>query len=190
MMKLSIVLFRHGEIASKKNIFCGWINLPLSAKGEKEAEILSGKLRDEKIEIAFCSDQLRSQQCLLQVLKFHPDAKIIIDPRLRERHYGALSGSLKDDTKKKSSKKFEEIHRGYYALVPDGENFHHVSKRVFPFMTDLLKFMQKEKVNVAISAHSNSLKLIQEYLEGLSAKKVEGLIHHPASYKKYIVEFE
>ena len=189
-MKLSIILFRHGKIQSKKNIFCGWLNLPLDSVGEKQAKQLANKLKKEKIEYGFCSDQLRSQQVLVDVLAFHPKSKIIVDPRLRERHYGSLSGSLKDVVKKKSKKKFDEFHRGYYAVVPEGENMVAVGRRVFPFMNQLLKFMQKEKCSVAISAHTNSLRLIQEYLEGISTQEVTLLEHHPTKYKKYIVEFD
>jgi bisphosphoglycerate-dependent phosphoglycerate mutase len=50
--------------------------------------------------------------------------------------------------------------------------------------------MQKERVNVAISAHTNSLRLIQEYLEGLNPKEVVQLEHHPEKYKKYVLEFK
>ena len=188
-MQLSIILFRHGKIQSKKNIFCGWLNLPLGEEGLIQSKVLAEKLKDEEIDLAFCSDQLRSQQALLEVLNYHPGAKVIVDPRLRERHYGSLSGSLKDIFKKKSKKKFDQLHRGYYAVVPSGENMHHVGKRVFPFMNDLLRLMQKEKCCVAISAHTNSLRLIQEYLEGLFPQEAEKLEHHPEEYKKYIIEF-
>lgn len=189
-MKLSIILFRHGEICSEENIFCGWLNHPLSFKGERDADVLAKKLRKEKIATAFCSDQVRSKQVLASVLAFHPSAKVVIDPRLRERHYGLLSGAPKEILKKKSKKIFNEIHRGYFANIPKGENMYHVSKRVFPFMNDLFFFMQSEKKNVAISAHSSSLRIIQEYLEGLNPKDVEKLEHAPTNYKKYVVEFE
>jgi broad specificity phosphatase PhoE len=189
-MQLSIILFRHGKIQSEKNIFCGWLNLPLNEEGLNQANALAQKLKGEKIDLAFCSDQLRSQQALLEVLKFHPKAKVIVDPRLRERHYGSLSGSLKEVVKKKSKKKFDELHRGYYAVIPSGENMHKVSKRVFPFMSDLIRLMQRKKCCVAISAHTNSLRLIQEYLEGLFPHEAEKLEHHPEEYKKYVIDFE
>ncbi|MFA6268390.1 MAG: histidine phosphatase family protein [archaeon] len=188
-MKLSIILFRHGSVVSKKNIFCGWLNLPLNKEGESEAKELASKLKNERIDVAFCSDQLRSQECLVEVLKYHSVAKVIIDPRLRERHYGALTGKEKELERKKSASGFAEIHRGYYATVLGGENLFLVGKRVFPFMNDLLKFMQKEKCSVAISAHTNSLRLIQEYLEGLTPRQATLFEHHPAQYKKYLVEF-
>ncbi len=106
-MKLSIILFAHGEVASKENILCGWLNLPLSKKGIAQAKRLSVKLKKEKIDVAFCSDMLRSKQCLVEVLKNHKKAKVIIDPRLRGKHHGMLTGAKQDALKKKSKDIFD-----------------------------------------------------------------------------------
>ena len=187
-MKLNLILFRHGELHSRKKILCGWLNLVLSKKGEKKAKELSIKLRKEKIDVGFCSDLIRSQQVLVEVLKNRPKTKVIIDHRLRERHFGALSGELNSifaDTsilKKFGGSKVENI--------PGMENMSVVRKRVFPFMTQVLHFMQNEKVNICISAHKESLILIQEYLEGLTPDEAEELEHNPTEYKKYIINFE
>ncbi len=188
-MEQSIYLFRHGHV-SDKNIFCGWLNLPLDKKGINEAKVLAKKLSKEKISVGFCSDQLRGKQCLVEVLKYHKNTKVIVDVRLRERHYGKLTGYNKNEFKEKFPNSYEEIHRGYNASIPSGENFYDVSKRVFSFMNDLFIFMQKEKCSVAISAHTNSLRLIQEYLENLSKEDAQKLEHHPENYKKYVIEFD
>lgn len=189
-MKLSIILFAHGEVASNENILCGWINLPLSKKGIVQAEKLSKKLKKEKIDLAFCSDMLRSKQCLVEVLNFHKNAKVIVDLRLRGKHHGLLTGFKHRELKNKSRELFDLVCGSYHFHVDDGESLHHVSKRVFPFMTQVLHLMKKERVNVAISAHPASLRLIMEYLEGLHPKKVADIIHHPEKYKKYVIEFE
>jgi broad specificity phosphatase PhoE len=188
-MQKSIYLFRHGSV-SDKNIFCGWLNLPLDKKGILQAKNLAKKMKKEKIDYGFCSDQLRSEQCLAEVLKYHKSAKVIIDPRIRERHYGVFSGQSKDRIKEIHPEIFAYIHRDYNAHIPDGENFAEMTVRVFSFMGDLMRFMQKEKCNIAISAHTNSLRLIQEYLEGVSRKEAEKLEHHPLDFKKYTVNFD
>ncbi len=82
------------------------------------------------------------------------------------------------------------VHKSYHFQVQGGESLHHVGKRVFPFMTAVLHFMKKEKVNVALSAHPNSLRLIMEYFEGLHPKKVAEIVHHPEKHKKYLIEFD
>ena len=188
-MQQTIYLFRHGEVHSKKNVLCGWLNLPLSKVGVKQAKELAKKLKKENIQVGFCSDLLRGQQVLASVLVYHPKAKVIIDHRLRERHYGAISGHLSSvfaDTSVLENKNNGEI----VEKIPGLESMDVVRRRVFPFMTQLLRFMQKEKVNVAISAHKNSLELIQEYLEGLTPDQAKKLEHSPTNYKKYVLTFD
>jgi len=188
-MQQTIYLFRHGEVHSKKNVLCGWLNLPLSVQGVKQAKELSKKLKKEDIGIGFCSDLLRGQQVLAIVLKHHPKAKVIIDHRLRERHYGAISGQLESVFADTSI--MENGNNGKIVeKIPGLESMSVVRNRVFPFMTQVLHFMQKEKVNVAISAHKNSLELIQEYLEGLTPDQAKKLEHYPTNYKKYVITFD
>jgi 2,3-bisphosphoglycerate-dependent phosphoglycerate mutase len=184
-----IFLFRCGTVASKENIFLGWLNLPLSKNGINEAKQVSKKLSREKISFAFCSDQIRSTQALLEVVKKHKNTKIIIDHRLRDKNYGIFSGHQKSVFKDYLPNKYLEIHRTYHAHIPKGENMHDLSKRVFAFMNDLLTFMQKEKGNVVICAHTSSLKLIRAYLENLDKKEIELIEQSPTAIKEYEVNF-
>lgn len=187
-MKLNIYLFRHGAIVSRKNILCGWVNLPLGKKGLNDSKKLSEKLKTEQIDVAFCSDLLRSQQNLVEVLRYHPAAKVIIDPRLRERHFGALSGELESVFADTSA--LQTIKGGFVEGVPGLESMETIQKRIFPFMSDVLRLMQEEQVNVAISAHTESSRFIQEYLEGLTPDMSELLKKKSTEYKKYVVNFD
>ncbi|MCX6800678.1 MAG: histidine phosphatase family protein [Candidatus Diapherotrites archaeon] len=189
-MKLTLIVFRHGETSfNKDKIFCGWINAPLNETGIAQAKALGKKLKDEKIDCGFCSDQVRGMQTLAAVLEYHQKAKVIIDHRIRERNYGIFTGHSKIIFKQIFPRYYEEVHRGYHTAIPGGENFFQVGKRVFPFMNDLVKFMRENKCNVAISAHGNSMRLIQEYLENLSHEETSKLENSPAAYKKYCLNF-
>jgi len=68
---------------------------------------------------------------------------------------------------------YKIIHRGWDNPPPNGESFAMVEKRVRIFIKDLIKFMKKEKVNVAISAHGNSIRLFRKIWEKLSVKQTE-----------------
>ena len=46
-----------------------------------------------------------------------------------------------------------------------------VEKRVKSFIEDLKKFMKKNKVNVAISAHSNSIRFFRKIMEKISKEE-------------------
>ena len=188
-MKLSLYVFRTGKVKSKNNIFLGWLNLPLDKKGLIDADKVGRKLARENIDVGFCSDQLRGKQALVEVLKYQPSAKVVIDPRLRERNYGVFSGHDKELFKKYFSN-YPDIHRGYGGKIPRGENLSEVTKRIFPFIKDLIKFMQDEKVSVAICTHTNSMRAIEEYLEDLPQDELVIIENLPSNYKKYVLKFD
>lgn len=68
-------------------------------------------------------------------------------------------------------KEYEVIHRGWKAKAPNGESFEDVEKRVKDFIKWLKKYVKKNKVNVAISAHGNSIRLFRKILEKASKEQ-------------------
>lgn len=127
---------------------------------------------------------------------------ILEDDRMIERSYGELEGTtheqfvdgigkqsydlrvqgdaienlapkLRDKVEELLGKEeYEAIHRGYKVAAPGGESFADVEKRVRSFIRDLKKFMRKNKVNVAISAHGNSIRLFRKIMERAPKKSV------------------
>ena len=121
--------------------------------------------------------------------------KIIVDDKIIERSYGDLEGTthkqfiekigkhsydlrvegdsienLAPKLRKKvekflGEKEYKAIHRGYNVAAPNGESFADVEKRVADFIKYLKKFMKKNKCNVAISAHGNSIRLFRKIME-------------------------
>ena len=57
-----------------------------------------------------------------------------------------------------------------------------VEKRVLSFVKDLLILMKSEKINVAISAHNNSMRPFRRYFENLTIKQMM-VLENP--YEKY-----
>ena len=68
-------------------------------------------------------------------------------------------------------REYDAIHRGYTVKVPGGESFLDVEKRVGKFIVWLKKYMKKNQVNVAISAHGNSIRLFRKIMENASRKE-------------------
>jgi 2,3-bisphosphoglycerate-dependent phosphoglycerate mutase len=106
-----LVLIRHGESQwNKENRFTGWIDIPLSQKGEEEAKDAGEKLRGYKFDEAFTSVLIRAiktYEIVAETAGFNlPLEK---DKALNERMYGDLQGLNKDDTRKK----FGEIGRAH-----------------------------------------------------------------------------
>ncbi len=127
--------------------------------------------------------------------------KIIIDNRMIERSYGIFEGTthkqfvkkigrrllnlrkegdlfvnLKPRLRKKvekflGTKEYDAIHRGYEVAAPGGESFLDVERRVEKFIRWLKGYIKKNKVNVAISAHGNSIRLFRKIMENASREE-------------------
>jgi len=126
---------------------------------------------------------------------------IIQDDRMIERSYGELQGSTHDQFIKRIGQKsydlraegdaienlepklrkkvenflgneeYKAVHRGWNVAVRGGESFADVEVRVRSFIKDLKKFMRKNQVNVAISAHGNSIRLFRKIMEKANIKE-------------------
>jgi len=174
MAMSQIYLFRHGQTPHNRDkIFSGWSNPPLTDLGVKQAQYLSQLLKNIKFDIAYQSRLLRSTQTLDIVLKNHPECKkVITDDRIIERDYGDLT-TLKhqDIIDKYGQKQFDIWHRGYHTPPPNGECFADVEVRVGDFIADLKKLYSKKNLNIAISAHGNSIRLFKKILENATEKE-------------------
>ena len=165
----NIYLFRHGQTNyNKRGIFTGWRDSKLTPEGKEEAERIAEQLKDKNIDIGYASDLSRSIDTLKIVLKYHPNAKVYIDPRIRERSYGALEGRSKRRFERQHPKIYPLIHRGYDFPPPQGESIKMVEARVLPFIKDLISYLKENSFDVAISAHGNSMRPMFRYFEHLT----------------------
>ncbi|RLI41064.1 2,3-bisphosphoglycerate-dependent phosphoglycerate mutase, partial [Candidatus Bathyarchaeota archaeon] len=160
-MKLHIYIFRHGETYyNRSRRFTGRVNSRLTPKGIKQSNIIAEKLRKKKFQIAFKTSLSRSSDSLKIVLKYHPECKkVIVDDRMIERSYGDFEGKFhKTVIKKYGKKQFDIWHRSYDVPPPGGESIKMVEKRVLSFIKDLIALMKRDRANVVISAHGNSMR--------------------------------
>ncbi len=104
----NLILVRHGESQwNLENRFTGWVDVPLSPKGEQEARAAGEKLKPYKFDEAFCSVLQRAKKTLSIIMQVtgHPPIPTQFDQALNERHYGALQGLNKEETAKKYGKR-------------------------------------------------------------------------------------
>lgn len=175
-----IYLFRHGQTHynqgghGKDKRFTGWKDSKLTPLGKKQAKKVAQKLKNKNIGAAFFTHLSRSKDTLKEVLRFHPECHIKIqDDRMIERGYGKLQGFRhKIIIKKYGIDKYNKWHRSYNIAPPGGESIKMVEKRVKSFIKDLLTFIKKNKINVAISAHGNSMRPFRRYFEKASISKM------------------
>jgi 2,3-bisphosphoglycerate-dependent phosphoglycerate mutase len=163
-----IYLFRHGQSEfNLKKIFTGWKDSKLTELGIEQAKLLGGLLKNKQIDIAYRSRLSRSEDTLKEVLKFHPECKtIIVDDRIIERSYGELAGQNHQEIiNKLGQEQFDKWHRGWNDRPPKGESFADVEIRVQKFIDDLRKEYSGKDLEIAISAHGNSIRLFRKIME-------------------------
>jgi len=173
-MKVSVYVFRHGQTEfNRDSKFTGFMDSKLAPTGTEDAKIVAERLREKKFGIAIHTSLSRSKDTLKEVLKSHPECKIVLqDDNMKERNYGDLNGKTHlEIVKKFGVEKYDSWHRSWNIAPPKGESFADVEKRVKIFVGDLKKMVRKEKMNVAISAHGNSIRLLRKIMEGLSIKE-------------------
>ena len=142
-------------------------------RGKKNAREIARKLKNKKIDVAVHTRLSRSRETLNIVLKFHPECKKILeDDRMIERSYGIFQGKTHEEFIKKFGEgDYEKVHRGYNTRAPGGESFADVEKRVKLFIRWLRDYVKKNRVNVAVSAHGNSIRIFRKIIENAPREK-------------------
>ena len=198
-----IVLVRHGQSEwNLQNRFTGWVDVGLTNTGVNEA-IQSGELIAKEgiiFDRAFTSLQRRAIKTLWLSLEaanqFH--LPVIKDWRLNERHYGALTGCNKQETRSKygddqvhiwrrsfdipppkidKQNQYHPIHDSKYSnvdpeVLPSGESLKMTCDRVLPYFSSSIAPFINDKKNLIISAHGNSLRAILKDLFKVKDKEI------------------
>jgi 2,3-bisphosphoglycerate-dependent phosphoglycerate mutase len=201
-----LILMRHGEsLWNKKNLFTGWVDVPLSKQGIEDAFEAGRKIADIPIDVAFTSTLVRAQQTLAIAMtlnrwdktpvfmhqgegKLEEWAKIYSEKaleeiipvyaawQLNERMYGALQGLNKAETMEKFGKDQVQIwRRSYRTAPPEGESLEKCKERTLPYFNQVIFPQIRDGKNVLISAHGNSLRSILMELNNLSEHAVVSL---------------
>ena len=171
-----LVLIRHGESQwNLENRFTGWVDVPLTAKGEEEARAAGEKLRSFHFDCAFTSVLMRAQHTLRIVLETIGQTGIPIkeDVALNERMYGELQGLNKAETAKKFGDEQVKIwRRSFDVPPPGGESLKDTAARVLPYYESQIYPEPLAQKNVLVVAHGNSLRSLVMHLEHLSREEV------------------
>ena len=173
-----LILLRHGESQwNLENRFTGWIDVPLSARGEKEANEAGLKLKPYRIDEAYTSVLRRAIDTLNLALKAARKNGIGIpitqNSALNERHYGELQGLNKEETAKKFGKEKVQLwRRSYDVAPPGGESLKDTAARTLPYYKEVILKDLKEGKNVLIAAHGNSLRSIVMEIERLAPEQI------------------
>src|SRR5262249_34835613 len=171
-----LILLRHGESQwNLENRFTGWIDVPLSPRGEEEARKAGEKLRGHRIDKLYTSvlaSAIETARLALEVAAIGalPTDR---DPALNERMYGDLQGLNKAEAARRFGP--EQVHlwrRSYDVRPPGGESLADTAARVLPFWERHILPDLRASTNVLVVAHGNSLRALVMHLDGLTREQV------------------
>ena len=198
MTERTLILLRHGQSTwNESNQFTGWVDVPLTPKGEQEAQRGGELLREHDL----LPDVLYTS-LLTRAIK---TANIALDAagrdwipvtrswRLNERHYGDLQGKDKAETLEQYGEEqfmlwrrsFDTpppplAHDNEYSQagdpryadidgdVPATECLKDVIERFLPYWESTITKDLEAGRTVLITAHGNSLRGLVKHLEGIS----------------------
>ena len=199
-MAYTLVLLCHGESEwNAKNLFTGWVDVPLSDKGRaeathggellKEADVLPEKLFTSMLRRAIMTANLSLDAADRHWIPVERNW------RLNERHYGDLQGRNKKEVRDKyGDEQFMLWRRSYdvpppaiepgsefsqdqdprYAgePIPATECLKDVLERLLPYWEGTIVPEIRTGKTVMIAAHGNSLRAIVKHLDGISDEDI------------------
>jgi len=202
-MTYTLVLLRHGESDwNAKNLFTGWVDVPLSEKGTAEAvrggELLkaAGVLPDV-VHTSMLRRAITTANLALDACDRHW-IPVKRNWRLNERHYGALQGKDKKQVRDQYGEEQFMIWRRSYDVPPPaielGSEFSQdadpryageppvlteclkdVLEREMPYWeSDIIPDLKAGKV-VLVAAHGNSIRALEKYLDHISDEEITDL---------------
>ena len=201
----TLLLLRHGEsVWNAKNLFTGWVDVPLSEVGEVEArrggELLAeAGLLPDVVHTSLLRRAISTANIALDVCDRHW-IPVRRDWRLNERHYGALQGKDKKQTLAEFGEEQFMLWRRSYDVPPppiaadsefsqDGdpryadlggempatECLADVVRRFLPYYEESVVPDLRAAGVVLLAAHGNSLRALVKHLDEISDADIAAL---------------
>lgn len=202
-MTYTLVLLRHGESDwNAKNLFTGWVDVPLSEKGVEEAKRGGALLTDAQVLPDVVHTSLLRRAITTANLALDAADRHWIPVkrhwRLNERHYGALQGKDKKQTLAEFGEEQFMLWRRSYDVpppeielgsefsqdgdpryagepIPRSECLKDVLERALPYWeAEVVPDLRAGKT-VLVAAHGNSIRAIVKHLDGIDDESIAGL---------------
>jgi len=196
---VKLVLLRHGESeANFANTYTGWSDVPLTKKGIEQAHAAGRALAQTGLAFEHVHTSMLKRAIMTAYLvqdeldqNWLPITK---SWRLNERHYGALRGLNKDETKVLFGadqvamwrRSFAQVppllthpsrsrryHRFPASIIPRGESLKMASERLIPYWTDELAPRLKAGDNQLLVAHGSTIRAFVKFIEAIPDDEID-----------------
>lgn len=199
-----LILLRHGQSEwNQKNLFTGWVDVPLTELGREEATrggelIKEHDLEPEVLHTSLLRRAINTAGLALDAADRHW-IPVKRSWRLNERHYGALQGKDKAEIREEyGEEQFMQWRRSYDTPPPEiaddsewsqasdvryqdvqnlprTECLKDVLDRFLPYWEEQIIPDLKAGKTVLVVAHGNSLRALVKHLDGISEEDIAGL---------------
>ena len=202
-MTYTLILLRHGESDwNAKNLFTGWVDVPLSDKGVAEAKrggemLAEAGILPDVLHTSLLRRAITTANLALDAADRHW-IPVKRDWRLNERHYGALQGKDKKQTLAEYGEEQFMLWRRSFDTPPPaielGSEFSQdtdpryagqepvlaeclkdVLVRALPYWEEAVIPDLASGKTVMVAAHGNSIRAIVKYLDSISDDDIVGV---------------
>ncbi len=169
-MDKTIYLIRHGKINfGKEKKYIGSTDLQLDQMGVEQAYKLGQYFSDTHIKKIYTSPMKRCIQTSDIIIKDRKIDKIIMDG-LREIHLGEWENKTFNHIRKEFPSQYEQRGKNLENfIVPGGESFSQLQKRVMPVFEEIIDNGEK---NILIVAHAGVNRVILQELLKIPFNKI------------------
>ncbi|WP_402468234.1 phosphoglyceromutase [Isoptericola aurantiacus] len=202
-MTYTLVLLRHGESEwNAKNLFTGWVDVPLSEKGTEEAKrggalLTEAGVSPDVLHTSLLRRAITTANLALDAADLHW-IPVKRSWRLNERHYGDLQGKDKKQVRDQYGEEQFMLWRRSYDVpppeielgseysqdadpryagepIPRSEALKQVLDRALPYWESEIVPDLKAGKTVLVAAHGNSLRALVKHLDGVDDETIAGL---------------
>jgi 2,3-bisphosphoglycerate-dependent phosphoglycerate mutase len=202
-MTYTLVLLRHGESEwNAKNLFTGWVDVPLSDKGIGEAKrggtlLQEADVMPDVLHTSLLRRAIMTANYALDAADRHW-IPVKRSWRLNERHYGDLQGKDKKQVRDQYGEEQFMLWRRSYDVpppeielgsefsqdadvryagepIPRSEALKQVLERALPYWDAQIVPDLRAGQTVLVAAHGNSLRALVKHLDGVDDDTIAGL---------------
>ena len=174
-MATTLIIVRHGESeANGSKRFAGHLDIPLSAKGFKQAELTARYIKENyNVDAVYASDLQRAYHTAVPIAKAF-DLEIIKTEQLREVFAGDWQGQSFDVLESKYAKSYwtwrNDIGNAY---TDGGESVAEVSQRVWDAVSEIAQ--KEDGKTVVIATHATPIRALLCRVAGWELAKMKDI---------------